>query len=105
MRMLRQRIVDALQSTGESARLRIAREGIEIAEARAELEAGLYVGSSEVNKWIDSVGSGHDGSQPFHEDCPDLSCRGRRRPTMSENGVLPFRILATRTDRAACYVR
>jgi predicted transcriptional regulator len=31
-----------------------------IAEARAELDAGLYVDAAEVDAWIDSIGTEHE---------------------------------------------
>ncbi len=30
-----------------------------VAEARAELDAGLYVDAAEVDAWIDSIGTDH----------------------------------------------
>lgn len=38
---------------------RIAVEAAEIAAARAELDAGLYVDPAEIDAWIDSIGTNH----------------------------------------------
>ena len=39
-------------------------EADRIAEARAELKAGLYVDAAEVNAWIDSIGTAHELPPP-----------------------------------------
>jgi hypothetical protein len=39
---------------------RLAWEAEMIAEARAELDAGLYVDAAEVDAWIDSIGTEHE---------------------------------------------
>jgi hypothetical protein len=39
---------------------RLAREAEMIAEARAELDAGLYVNVAEVDAWIDSICIEHE---------------------------------------------
>ena len=45
----------------EAARQRrIAWEAAMIAEAEAELDAGLYVDSADVDAWIDSIGTDHE---------------------------------------------
>jgi hypothetical protein len=46
--------------TEAEKRLRFAREASMIAEARSELDAGLYVDNAEVDAWIDSVGTDHE---------------------------------------------
>jgi predicted transcriptional regulator len=43
---------------------RSAREAAMIAEARAELDAGLYVDAAEVDAWIDSIGTDHELPAP-----------------------------------------
>jgi predicted transcriptional regulator len=47
------------ESAAENQR-RFAREAEMIAEARAELDAGLFVDSAEVDAWIDSIGTDHE---------------------------------------------
>ena len=37
----------------------------EVAEARAELDAGLYVDSAEIGAWIDSIGANHELPRPL----------------------------------------
>jgi predicted transcriptional regulator len=44
---------------------RLAREAEMIAEARAELDAGLYATSDEVKAWIDSIGTEHELPIPY----------------------------------------
>ena len=39
---------------------RVAWEAEMIAEARADVAAGLVVGEAEVDAWIDSIGTGHE---------------------------------------------
>jgi predicted transcriptional regulator len=43
---------------------RLAWEAERIAEARAELDAGLYVDADEIDAWIDSIGTGHELPPP-----------------------------------------
>ena len=43
---------------------RLAWEAEMIAEADAEIEAGLYVDSDEVDAWIDSIGTDHELPPP-----------------------------------------
>ncbi|MGH7041002.1 MAG: hypothetical protein ACREFY_02575 [Acetobacteraceae bacterium] len=43
---------------------RFAREAEMIAEARAELDAGLYVDAAEIDAWIDSIGTDHELPPP-----------------------------------------
>jgi predicted transcriptional regulator len=43
---------------------RLAWEAEMIAEADAEIEAGLYVDSEEVDAWIDSIGTDHELPPP-----------------------------------------
>jgi predicted transcriptional regulator len=44
---------------------RLAREAEMIAEARAELDAGLYATSAEVKAWIDSISTDHELPVPY----------------------------------------
>ncbi|MGA9865454.1 MAG: hypothetical protein WBQ75_03330 [Acetobacteraceae bacterium] len=44
---------------------RIAWEAERIAEARAELDAGLYVDLAEIGAWIDSIGTNHELPRPL----------------------------------------
>jgi predicted transcriptional regulator len=39
---------------------RLAWEARMIAEARAELDAGLFVDAADVDAWIDSIGTDHE---------------------------------------------
>jgi predicted transcriptional regulator len=43
---------------------RISREAEMIAEARAELDSGLYVDAAEIDAWIDSIGTDHELPPP-----------------------------------------
>lgn len=43
---------------------RIAWEADRIAEARAELDAGLFVDAAEIDEWIDSIGTDHELPPP-----------------------------------------
>ena len=43
---------------------RIAWEAERIAEAQAELDAGLYVDAAEIGAWIDSLGTDHELPPP-----------------------------------------
>jgi predicted transcriptional regulator len=43
---------------------RLAWEAEMIAEADAEIEAGLYVDADEVDAWIDSIGTDHELPPP-----------------------------------------
>ncbi len=43
---------------------RIAWEAEGIAEARAELAAGLYVDADDIDAWIDSIGTDHELPPP-----------------------------------------
>lgn len=43
---------------------RLAWEAERIAEARAELDAGLYVDADEIDAWIDSIGTNHELPPP-----------------------------------------
>lgn len=52
-----------LDSEAERRR-RLAWEAERIAEARAELDAGLFVDSAEVDAWIDSIGTDHELPAP-----------------------------------------
>ena len=44
---------------------RLAWEAEMIAQARAELEAGLFIDESEVDAWIDSFGTDHELPIPY----------------------------------------
>ncbi len=46
--------------TAADRQRRLAWEAEMIAEARAELDAGLFVGAAEVDAWIDSIGTDHE---------------------------------------------
>jgi predicted transcriptional regulator len=46
--------------TDDDRRRRIAWEAAMIAEADAELEAGLFIDSADVDAWIDSIGTDHE---------------------------------------------
>jgi predicted transcriptional regulator len=46
------------------AQRRLVQEAEMIAEARAELDAGLYVDADEVDAWIDSIGTDHELPPP-----------------------------------------
>jgi predicted transcriptional regulator len=46
--------------TGADRQRRLARESELIAEARAELDAGLFVASTDIDAWIESVGTSHE---------------------------------------------
>lgn len=50
-------------SCGERKR-RLTKEAAMIAEARAELEAGLYVDSAEMDAWMDSLDTDHELPPP-----------------------------------------
>jgi hypothetical protein len=43
---------------------RLAWEAAGIAEARAQLDAGFYVDATEVDAWIDSIGTDHELPPP-----------------------------------------
>ena len=43
---------------------RLASEAEMIAEADAELDAGLYVDATEIKAWIDSIGTAHELAPP-----------------------------------------
>ena len=43
---------------------RLAWEAEMIAEADAEIEAGLYVDADEIDAWIDSIGTDHELPPP-----------------------------------------
>ena len=43
---------------------RLAREAAGIAEAEAELDAGLYVDADDVSTWIHSIGTEHELPPP-----------------------------------------
>jgi predicted transcriptional regulator len=47
------------QETEAERRDRLAWEADGIAQARAELDAGLYVDADEIDAWIDSMGTDH----------------------------------------------
>jgi predicted transcriptional regulator len=50
----------ARRETEADRQRRLAWEAEMIAEARAELDAGLYATSAEVKAWIDSIGTDHE---------------------------------------------
>lgn len=43
---------------------RMAREADDLSEARAELDAGLYVDAGDIDAWIDSIGTHHELPPP-----------------------------------------
>ena len=49
----------ARPETDAEKQRRLAWEAEMIAEADAEIEAGLYVGSADIKTWIDSLGTDH----------------------------------------------
>ena len=53
----------SLETEAEQQR-RLAWEAERIAEARAELDAGLYVDADEIDAWIDSIGTDHELPPP-----------------------------------------
>jgi hypothetical protein len=50
--------------TEAERRSRIAWEADRIAEARAEIDAGLFVDAAEIDAWIDSIGTDHELPAP-----------------------------------------
>ena len=47
-----------------------------IVEARAELDAGLYVDAAELDAWIDSIGTEHElPPPPTRRRSPAATCR------------------------------
>jgi predicted transcriptional regulator len=55
----------ARPETDAEKQRRLAWEAEMIAEARAELDAGLYATSAEVKAWIDSIGTDHELPVPY----------------------------------------
>jgi predicted transcriptional regulator len=55
----------ARPETDAEQQRRLACEAEMIAEARAELDAGLYATSAEVKAWIDSIGTDHELPVPY----------------------------------------
>lgn len=51
--------------TAAEKQRRLAREAELLAEARAEIAAGLVVDSAEVDAWIDSIGTDHELPPPY----------------------------------------
>jgi hypothetical protein len=50
--------------SAEEEQRRLAWEAERIAEADAEIEAGLYVDADEIDAWIDSIGTDHELPPP-----------------------------------------
>jgi predicted transcriptional regulator len=50
--------------TEAERRRRLAWEAGQIAEADAELDAGLYVDAADINAWINSIGTEHELPPP-----------------------------------------
>jgi predicted transcriptional regulator len=50
--------------TEDERQRRLAWEAEMIAEADAEIEAGLYVDSADIKAWIDSIGTDHELPPP-----------------------------------------
>jgi len=46
-------------------RRRIAHEAELLAEARADIAAGLFIDEAKVNAWIDSIGTDHELPPPY----------------------------------------
>jgi predicted transcriptional regulator len=55
---------DTARPHSEALQRRLAWEAERLAEARAELDAGLYVDAAEVAAWIDSIGTDHELPPP-----------------------------------------
>ena len=55
----------ARRETEADRQRRLAWEAEMIAEARAELDAGLYATSAEVKAWIDSIGTDREMPVPY----------------------------------------
>jgi predicted transcriptional regulator len=56
---------DSPRRESDAERLRrLAWEAEMIAEADAEIEAGLYVDADDVDTWIDSIGTDHEAPPP-----------------------------------------
>lgn len=55
---------DPSPETEAERQARLAWEAAGIAEARAELDAGLYVDADEIDAWIDSIGIDHELPPP-----------------------------------------
>jgi hypothetical protein len=55
---------DPRPETEAERQARLAWEAEGIAEARAELDAGLYVDADEIDAWIDSIGTDHELAPP-----------------------------------------
>jgi hypothetical protein len=53
------------KETAAAKAQRLAREAEMIAEARASVAAGRVVDSSEVKRWIDSIGTDHELPVPY----------------------------------------
>jgi predicted transcriptional regulator len=56
--------LDPRPETEAERRARLAWEAEGLAEARAELDAGLYVDADEIDAWIDSIGTDHELPPP-----------------------------------------
>jgi len=56
---------EATTETEADRQRRIAWEAERIAEARAELDAGLYVDAAEIDAWIDSIDTDHERPVPY----------------------------------------
>ena len=54
---------EAIETEAEKQR-RLSREARMIAEARAQLDAGLYVDAADVDAWIDSLGTDNELPPP-----------------------------------------
>lgn len=54
----------AQTETTPDTQRRLAREADMLAEARAEIAAGLFVDAADVDAWIDSIGSAHERPLP-----------------------------------------
>ena len=88
---------DRFKSAEEEQR-RLKWEAEMIAEADAEIEAGLYVNADEIDAWIDSIGTHHElpppptRRRPPADADPTATCRAgsstRRARVRTSTGVV-----------------
>jgi hypothetical protein len=62
-------VPDPHPETEAERQARLAWEAEGIAEARAELDAGLYVDADEIDAWIESIGTDHELPPPPTRRC------------------------------------
>lgn len=63
-RVMQQPAITSHQKIAAARRDRLAPEADCIAQARAELEAGLYVDADDIDAWIDSIGTDQERPPP-----------------------------------------